>query len=191
MENLDQNEIAQLNQEIAAAQVNFIKNRDHRGTFAIIILVIIGAYILQTQIAMGHIQTGRSLSKQETAYHYGTFFQNNHRIIGFILLWLIVSIYTAIAFLFLIIPSIYVAIRLSLSSYALMIDDLGVFAAIKKSRTITSWNVRFLFKTYILLWLLQIGGFLVFIVGIAWTLPVLWTTMGILYRTLWSTDHTN
>lgn len=86
MEDLDPNEIAQLNQEIAAAQVSFIKNRDYRGTFAIIILVIIGAYILQTQIAMGHIQTGRSLSKQETTYQYGTFFQNNHRIIGFILL---------------------------------------------------------------------------------------------------------
>lgn len=71
-----------------------------------------------------------------------------------------------------ILPGIFIAIRLSLSSYSFVAENHGARASMKHSRSITGGNFWRLLGYYILIGIIQVIGAFALFIGMAWTIPL-------------------
>lgn len=94
-----------------------------------------------------------------------------------VMLWLIVFI----------LPGIWILCRLILANYLIIkYPHMGVWTAINESWTLTRGHGWMIFKTLILVSLMQILGILALWVGLLWTYPMTWMIWGVLLAQL---DH--
>jgi hypothetical protein len=97
---------------------------------------------------------------------------------------ILLSIVASIGFLLLIIPGIYLAVRLHFYGWAIIDKEIGPLAALDRSWAITRgafWNI---FLLMIVLFLINLLGMLVLAVGLIVTAPLSLVALGYAYRRL-------
>ena len=87
-------------------------------------------------------------------------------------------------FILLIIPGIYLALRLQFYSYVILDKDTGVIDSLKRSWKLTEGNVINLFLFMFLLIGINILGAIALLVGLLVTIPVSFIAVTLLYRKL-------
>ncbi|MGA2968043.1 MAG: hypothetical protein ABSD69_02645 [Candidatus Levyibacteriota bacterium] len=105
-------------------------------------------------------------------------------IINYFLVALLSGLIVLGGFILLIIPGIFFAFRLKFAAYLVIDKNLGPVEALKKSWKITRGNVWNLFFLGILLFLINILGFICLIVGLFITIPLSMLATTFVYRKL-------
>ena len=97
---------------------------------------------------------------------------------------IVVGVAIVIGLILLVIPGIYLAIRLSLVSYLVADQGLGVDAALRESWRLTSGHVWVIFKLWILAIPVMFVGFILLFVGIIPALMWIYTAYAALYESI-------
>jgi uncharacterized membrane protein len=105
-------------------------------------------------------------------------------VISYVIATLLVGIITIFAFCLLIIPGIYVGIRLQFYGWAIVDKDLGPLAAMQESWEITEGSVWNLFLLGLLFFLIGILGLMAIGLGLLITVPLTLVATGYVYRAL-------
>lgn len=142
--------------------------------FLIIFLVIqLGTYNLMLKVVDGHKATYVDL------YTYSNI---TMKILRNIAAGIIVGFIVGIGFIFLIIPGIYLGIRLMFFTYYIVDKNAGVVDSIKMSWELTRNGVINLFLLSILFLIVNFIGALLFGIGLAVTMPLTFLATAVLYR---------
>ena len=174
----------QLNQEIASATIKFYQQKENIPYFLYIVLFFLIMAVMQNIMKLWIAQTARDLSTTPTSYSWMDFLKPSGKVIQLIIADLIRTVFIFFGFILLIIPGIYIGIRLSFIDYALVVDGKSTWWAIKHSRKVTEGKAWYLFKTYFLFFVMQFVWALLLIVWLFWTLPRMRTVQWMLYRSL-------
>ncbi|MBI3576475.1 hypothetical protein HY086_00325 [Candidatus Gottesmanbacteria bacterium] len=140
-------------------------------------------YLLQALTYMGMLTISIKLANGQTAT-VSMVFGEYRKLIQYILLLFLLVACTLPAFLLLIIPGIYVGIRLQFAMYALVDKGSGPMAAVKESWAITKSSVKKLFMLDLIVASLSLLGALTFGVGMLVTIPLSLLALATVYRTL-------
>ena len=105
-------------------------------------------------------------------------------IIPYLIASIIVGIIVMIGFCLLIIPGIYLALRLQFFGWAIVDKELGPIAAIQESWEITQGSAGNLFLLWWLLLFVNVAGMLALGIGLLVTSPLTLVAMGYVYRKL-------
>ncbi len=142
--------------------------------FTIIFLVIqIGTYNFMLKVVDGKAATIKDL------YSYKDM---TMKILRNIVAGIIVGVIVGIGLIFLIIPGIYLGIRLMFFTYYIVDKDAGVMDSIKMSWELTRNGVINLFFLSILFLIVNFIGALLFGIGLAITVPLTFLATATLYR---------
>ena len=101
---------------------------------------------------------------------------------------LLVGVLTLAGLILLIIPGIYFALRFSMTSFAI-IDGAGIMESFEKSTKLTDGHKWQLLGLFVVFALINIVGFLLFIVGLLVTVPVTMIGIAHVYQSLKSQSH--
>ena len=104
------------------------------------------------------------------------------KIIRNIIAGILVGLIVAGGFILLIIPGIYLAIRLMFYTYYIVDKDAGIIDSIKMSWNLTKGGVINLFLLSVLFFIVNILGLIAFGIGLAVTLPLTFLATALLYR---------
>jgi uncharacterized membrane protein len=142
--------------------------------FFIIFLVIqLGAYNLMLRIVDG---------KQATIKDLYTYSDMAMKIVRNIVAGIIVGVIVLGGLILLIVPGIYLGIRLMFFTYYIVDKDAGVMDSIKMSWELTKGGVINLFFLSILFLFINFLGALLFGIGLAVTIPLTFLATALLYR---------
>lgn len=146
--------------------------------FSLIFLVIffvvqIGTYNLMLKVVDGKAAVIKDLY---------TYTDMTMKILRNIAAGLIVGVIVLIGLIFLVIPGIYLGIRLMFFTYYIVDKNAGVMDSIKMSWELTRNGVINLFLFSILLFILNFIGALLFGIGLAITVPLTFLATALLYR---------
>lgn len=109
----------------------------------------------------------------------------DYRLVGrYIVSSMVYGLAVTVGLVLLIIPGIIIMLRYQMYAYALVDKQLGPLAALKFSATITRGNLWRLVGLYLVLYLINIAGLLVFGVGLLITIPLTMVAQAAVYRQL-------
>jgi uncharacterized membrane protein len=141
--------------------------------FTIIFLVIqIGTYNLMLRVVDGKTTTIKDL------YTYPNM---TMKILRNIVAGIIVGVIVGIGLIFLVIPGIYLGIRLMFFTYYIVDKDAGIMDSIKMSWELTRHGVINLFLLALLFIVINLIG-AIFVIGLAVTIPLTFLATATLYR---------
>lgn len=110
--------------------------------------------------------------------------QQARKILTYFVASVLVGLAIAIGLVLLIIPGIYLALRLQFFGLFIVEEDAGIIDSIKKSWAITEGNITKLLLIFLSQFALVILGLLLLIIGIFVTLPLVYMISCHTYRTL-------
>ena len=140
-------------------------------------------YIAASILAIGVINVCFKVCSNQEVFVKDLFYRSR-LLLNYIVMSILQWIAVAIGLVLLVIPGLIVAARLGLAAYPLVDKELGPIESLKRSWVLVkgcTWRVFFFL---IVLTLIDIAGFLVFIVGILFTLPMTVIACVLLYRQL-------
>jgi uncharacterized membrane protein len=105
-------------------------------------------------------------------------------IIPYLIASIVVAVIVMVGFILLIIPGIYLALRLQFFGWAIVDKDLGPFAAIQESWEMTQGSAWNLFLLWWLLLFVNVAGMLALGIGLLVTSPLTLVAMAYVYRKL-------
>lgn len=149
--------------------------------FAYIILNVV-MFIVNSIIAMGLIKVTLELIDKKKPKFSDLFYVKP--LVNFILGSLIRGVITFIGFILFIIPGIIFSIRLQYVTYLIVDKNLSPVEAVKKSWNMTKGNTWNLFFLGILLFLVNILGVILLLVGLFITVPLTMLATAFVYRKL-------
>lgn len=148
----------------------------HTGIIGGLINILLGISIINVSLVIANGKTPTYLDTISSFKNYKIFW---HYLISSILCVLIVLV----GLILFILPGIYLAVRLQFYKFLIISDEnLGPVAALKKSMKMTKGYFWKLFGFILAIILLNIIGLLVFIVGLAVTIPVSVLATAFLYK---------
>lgn len=104
--------------------------------------------------------------------------------VQFVLVTILMSLIVGVGFILLIIPGIMLAIGLQFATYLVVDKGMGAVDALKKSWEITNGVKWKLLGFAIVIWIVNLLGFVLFGVGMVVTIPLTMIAMAYVYRTL-------
>lgn len=139
-------------------------------------------FIVNTIVSMGLIRISLEFVDGKKPQFSDLFHTKN--LVNFILVSLIRGVITLIGFILLIIPGIIFSIRLQYVTYLIIDKNLPPVDAVKKSWDMTKGNVWNLFFLGILLFLINVLGAILLLVGLFVTVPLTMLATTFVYRKL-------
>jgi uncharacterized membrane protein len=103
-------------------------------------------------------------------------------VIPYLIASIVVAVIVMIGFILLIIPGIYLALRLQFFGWAIVDKEVGPFEAIQESWAITEGSAWNLFLLWWLLFFVNVAGMLALGIGLLITTPLTLVAMGYVYR---------
>ena len=153
------------------------------GGGPITIITNIIANIISIFLGLGAIRYGHRLVKGDTP-EIGDLFSQGSKLLTTIGATIVFGIAVFIGFILLIIPGIYLILRLGFFQQAIVEKNLGAISSLKYSWQITKNNGFSIFGLYVLGFLIALAGFLALVVGLIWALPTIWLSQIIAFRYL-------
>lgn len=145
-------------------------------------VVTIFVWILNMIVNMGIINISLKFVDGKKPDIMDLFYRKS--LLHFIIVSLVTALIIAVGFVLLIIPGIYLAIRLQFSTYLVVDKGMTFVDAIKKSWKMTEGQVWNLFLFTLLLILLNIAGALLILIGLFVTVPTSGIAAAYVYRKL-------
>jgi uncharacterized membrane protein len=146
------------------------------------LVIYIAIFIVNTIIGMGLIKISLEFVDRKKP-QFSDLFQTKN-LVNFILASLIRGVITLIGFILLIIPGIIFSIRLQYVTYLIIDKNLPPVDAVKKSWDMTKGNAWNLFFLGILLFLINVLGAIILLVGLFVTVPLTMLATTFVYRKL-------
>ncbi|MFC4991983.1 DUF4339 domain-containing protein [Rubritalea tangerina] len=137
--------------------------------------------ILTTYIGLGLTFIGLNLLRGREASPSQLFSQSASKLIKVLLASILYGLIVGIGLIFLVIPGIYLGIRLMFYHTAIVDKDLGIIESLKYSLELTRSNTLSIFGLCILNILIVIAGAIALLVGLIWAIPVTWLSILIAY----------
>jgi hypothetical protein len=145
-------------------------------------IVYVATFIVNTIIGMGLIKISLEFVDKKKPKFSDLYHTKN--LINFILASLIRGVITLIGFVLLIIPGIIFSIRLQYVTYLIIDKNLPPVDAVKESWDMTRGNAWNLFFLGILLFLINVLGAIILLVGLFVTVPLTMIATTFVYRNL-------
>lgn len=166
-------------QIVPSGIANIFKER----MFALYLLIILAAWVIQIIVKMGLIKiTLDVIDKDET--NLNTLFSCTQLLGKFILGSIVYGLIVAAGFILLIIPGIIWAIKYQFFAYLIIDKNMAPMEAIRKSGEMTAGNKGKLFWLGILFFLINLVGALCLFLGLFATIPTTMMAMAYVYRQL-------
>ena len=134
-------------------------------------------------LGMGALRYGHRLSIGEEP-EVSELFSQGSKLLSAIGAYILFGIAFLLGLILLIIPGIYVGIRLGFFQQAIVEKNLGAFDSLKYSWELTKGNAMPLLGLYLLGILITIAGALALLVGLVWAIPTAWLSSIIAFRYL-------
>jgi len=151
------------------------------GPLTILCDLISGVFSLF--LGLGSLRYGHRLVKGETPDLQDLFSQGSKLLTAFGASFL-VGLAVAVGMVFLIIPGIYLALRLGFFQHAIVEKNLGMIDSIKYSFALTKGNALSIFGLYIVGMLITLVGLIALVIGLFWAIPTVWLSSIIAFRFL-------
>lgn len=145
------------------------------------VLQLLGQLIVFT-LTLGMMQAFLKVSRDEPS-SLSDLFSGPPFIVPALVSGVAATLAIIIGFIALILPGIYIAIRLQFIVFAVL-DGFGPMEALRKSWKMTAGRVWWLFGFNLLGFFINVLGLLFLIVGIVVTFPLTYTAQAIVYKTL-------
>lgn len=110
-------------------------------------------------------------------------------IVAIAIAMILVSIFTVIGFLLLIVPGIYLSIAYSMTLPLIVEKRLGVWEAMESSRRAVSKHWFKYFFTMLLMSLIAAVSAIPLFLGLIWTIPMMFAVIGVLYRVTFGVEE--
>ncbi|MFA7319592.1 MAG: hypothetical protein WC022_03300 [Parcubacteria group bacterium] len=166
-------------QIIPSGIANIFKER----MFALYLLIILAAWVIQIIVKMGLIKITLDVTtKDET--NLNTLFSCTHLLGKFIIGSIVYGLIVIAGFLLLIVPGIIWAIKYQFFAYLIIDKNMAPMEAIRKSGEMTAGNKGKLFWLGILFFLINLVGALCLFLGLFATIPTTMVAMAYVYRKL-------
>ena len=149
-------------------------------------LIKVFFWIIETIVGMGFIKVCLEFirgQKTKVADLY-KYYNNSSLLLNYIAGSFLSGIIILLGFLALIIPGIYISIRLQFVTYLIIDKGLGPIEAIKESWRMTKNQVWNLFLFGIILGLINLAGILALIFGLFWSIPTTALATAFVYKKL-------
>jgi len=156
------------------------KSVENNGNLFMVLGILI--WILNIIVNMGLIQISIKFAQKEKVAIRDLFYTKS--IFTFVVASFLTGIIVFAGFILLIIPGIYLAIRLQFSTYLIVDKKLGIMDSIKTSWRITRGHTWNLFLFGLLLLLLNILGAIALIIGLIVTIPTTGIATAHVYKKL-------
>lgn len=127
--------------------------------------------VITAPLVAGFLIVAFKIIKQQ-ATTFGDFFRGFDRFLPLFLANIVVSIFVAIGLILLVLPGIYLAVAYAFTVSLIVERRFDFWEAMETSRRIITKNWFTFFGLFILLFLLNLGGLLLFGVGLLVTIPV-------------------
>lgn len=165
------------------AFVNLVGESDSVDTwFAQVIVEIIGT-LVELMLDMGVIVITLKLVAGEKS-EFSDLFSRAGYVLHYLAAAVIVGVMVVLGLVFLIVPGIYVGIRLSFFGYYIVDEGVGPLDALQKSWDLTRGVVMELFLFWLLVFAINLVGVLFLLVGIFASLPVTALMTAYMFRQL-------
>ncbi|MBD3248233.1 DUF975 family protein [Candidatus Falkowbacteria bacterium] len=140
-------------------------------------------YAVSVLLTLGFIKINLLVINKKKP-HINELFSCYDRILQQIIADVISLVIILIGFVFLIIPGIYLAVRLQFTSFFIVDKNMKAIDALKASFKITKGRALRLFFFDLLLGLINVLGFFTFAVGLFFSIPTTSAAMTLVYREL-------
>ncbi|MCL4354229.1 DUF975 family protein [Patescibacteria group bacterium] len=150
------------------------------GNLFIVIGILI--WILNIMVNMGLVKISIKFAQKEKVSLRDLFYTKS--ILTYVVASFLTGIIVFLGFILLIIPGIYLAIRLQFSTYLIVDKKMGIMDSIKTSWRITKGHTWNLFLFGLLLLLLNILGAIALVVGLIITIPTTGIATASVYKKL-------
>ncbi|KPJ86807.1 MAG: hypothetical protein AMS18_15130 [Gemmatimonas sp. SG8_17] len=146
-------------------------------------LVAFVSWVLSMVVTLGIMRMGLRFVDGERG-ELADLFANIPLIVSYLIASIIVAIVATIGFLLLIIPGIYLALRLQFYCWSIIDKEIGPLGSVEHSWTITRGSAWQLFLFAIVLFFINILGLLALGVGLLVTIPLSLVAFAHVYRSL-------
>jgi len=162
-----------------------ITNSQLQENEASLLLAVIGIvfWVLNMLVSIGGIKISLELVDKKKA-EFADLFNAYPLLINFIIGSILYALIVVVGLLLLIIPGIYLGIKLHFYSYFIVDKKLGPIEALKESSRITQGTKWQLFLFVLVMGLLNIAGALALFVGLLITIPITMMAYAYVYRKL-------
>ncbi len=109
--------------------------------------------------------------------------------ISLVIAGILITIFTTIGFVLLIIPGLYLSVAYVLTVPLIVEKNLGPWRALESSRKAITHHWFKVFFTYFIMGIIVIISSIPLGIGLIWTLPMMVNVAGILYRTLFGVEE--
>lgn len=151
------------------------------------IVPFFGTMLVAGPLSAGFFIVARKIRKGE-AYEFGTFFKGFDYFVPLLLFSLIGGILTALGFMALIIPGIYLSIAWMFSILFIVFGEMEFWDGMEFSRRLITKKWWSFFGLAILLFLINLAGALVFLVGLIFTVPISFCAIYAAFEDIVGTD---
>ena len=138
---------------------------------AILASTFVGNILVQGPISMGYAIIAHRIAMKK-GYEFGDFFKGFEFFVPLLVASLLTSIFTAIGFIFLIIPGIYLAVAYSGTNFLVVFRKMDFWEAMETSRKLVSKEWFSFFGFMIVLGLINLLGVICLGVGLLFTIPI-------------------
>lgn len=150
-------------------------------------IIPFGSLLVAGPLTAGFFIVARKIRKGE-AYEFGTFFKGFDYFVPLLLYSLIGGILTALGFLALILPGIYLAVAWMFSILFIVFGEMEFWDGMEFSRKLITKKWWSFFGLAILLLLINLAGALVLLIGLIFTVPVSFCALYAAFEDIVGTD---
>jgi uncharacterized membrane protein len=134
-------------------------------------IIPFGSLLVSGPLTAGFYIVANKISKGEP-YEFGTFFKGFDFFVPLLLYSLIAGIFTALGFIALIVPGIYLAVAYTFAPLFIVFGKMEFWDGMELSRKLITRNWWNIFGFILLLFLINLAGTLAFFVGLLFTIPL-------------------
>jgi uncharacterized membrane protein len=170
----------------SAIKTSIINSTNSFGPVVAIVTILV--WILDLILEMGMIRISLDFVENKKTNYKRLFYTNS--LFNYFVVTIIKSVVVLIGFIFLIVPGIILSIKLQYATYFVIDKNLGIGDSLKKSWALTKgikWNL-FLFG--LLIGLINIGGAILILIGLLFTIPLTLLANAFVFRKLLSQQET-
>lgn len=158
-----------------------LKSNNLDGLYYILSFV---AFVLGLSMGVGFVKIILKLVDGEEAKYGDLFSKDIMIILKLIVMGIVTGVIVVLGFIFLIVPGLILAVRLSLSTYYLIDKNLGPIEAMKASWNATRGNVWNLFGLGLYNFFVILAGALALLIGLIWAIPTVALAHAYVYKKL-------
>jgi uncharacterized membrane protein len=155
--------------------------------FINVISFVLNLFLIPLGVGMVIMGVRRSLSKEIS---FSQMFEFYPKLVAILLMYIAMTLLTAIGFVLLIIPGIYLMVAYFFAMVLMLDKNMGIWEAMETSRKAVTKHWFKVFGFFIVIGLLMMVSAIPLGIGLIWTMPLSFIGYGVLYRNIFGVSQT-